>query len=222
MADTWKGWLWDAAAPIYDAILAHPFLEGLTDGTLPVERFTYFVAQDAAYLRDYARALAVVAAKAPTHEETAVLAGHAADTADVELALHETLLPMLEIDDATVRAIEVSPTTRAYTSYLLASTYTGTFAEGLAAVLPCFWIYQRVGTELQAKGSPDKRYQMWIDTYGGEEFGEAVQEILDLADRVGPQLSGGEAWRTRDHFVATTRYEWMFWDAAWRRETWPV
>jgi thiaminase/transcriptional activator TenA len=23
-------------------------------------------------------------------------------------------------------------------------------------------------------------------------------------------------------FATASRYEWMFWDAAWRQETWPV
>lgn len=222
MADTWKDWLWDGARDIYAAILAHPFLDGLTTGTLPPERFAYYVAQDAAYLRDYARALSVVAAKAPTHADTAMLSSHAADTADVELTLHEALLPALELDPDVVASITISPTTRAYTSYLLAVTHGGTFAEGLAAVLPCYWIYQQVGEQLLDKGSPDRRYQLWIDTYGGDEFAVTVDEVLDLADRIGPDLPGGEAWRTREHFTTTARYEWMFWDAAWRQEAWPI
>ena len=222
MADTWKDWLWDSARDVYDAILEHPFLDGLTSGTLPAERFTYYVAQDAAYLRDYARALAVLAAKAPSHADTAMLASHAAGTADVELTLHASLLPALDIGAGDVAGITVSPTTRGYMSYLLAVAHGGTFAEGLAAVLPCYWVYQRVGAELIAKGSTDKRYQLWIDTYGGEDYAVTVEEILELSDRVGADLPGGEAWRTRDHFRTTTRYEWMFWDAAWRQESWPV
>jgi thiaminase/transcriptional activator TenA len=222
VADTWKDWLWEGASDIYAAILEHPFIEGLTSGSLDQERFVYYLAQDAAYLRDYARALSVVAAKAPTHADTAMLSSHAADTADVELTLHESLLPALDIDPDAINAIPVSPTTRAYTSYLLAVTHNGTFAEGLATVLPCFWIYQRVGSELQDKGSSDKRYQRWIDTYGGDDYAVTVDEVLDLADRVGAELPGGEAWRTREHFRTTARYEWMFWDAAWRQEVWPV
>ena len=204
MADTWKDWLWDGARDIYEAILAHPFLAGLTDGTLPPERFTYFVAQDAAYLRDYSRALSVVASKALSHADTAMLASHSADTADVELTLHASLLPALDITTEELAAVPVSPTTRAYTSYLLSVAYGGTFAEGLATVLPCYWIYQRVGDALLAKGSPDKRYQLWIDTYGGEEYAQTVEEVLELADRVGTDLPGGEAWRTREHFVTTS------------------
>jgi len=222
VADTWKDWLWDGVRGVYNAILEHPFLVGLGDGTLQEARFVYYIAQDAAYLRDYARALSVIAAKAPSHADTAMLSAHAADTADVELALRETLVPALGIDPAQIAVVEVSPTTRAYTSHLLATTHAGTFAEGLAAVLPCYWIYHSVGTELVTRGSVDPRYQIWIDTYSGEEFKTTVDEVLDLADRVGPNLPAAEAWRTREHFYTTARYEWMFWDAAWREEIWPI
>ncbi len=122
---SWSTRLWQEIDTIYDAILAHPFLTGLTDGTLDPGAFGHFVTQDVHYLRDYARALAVVAAKAPTHTDTAMFARHAAGAAEVELALHATLLPDLGLDPAAVGAAPVAPTTRAYTSYLLATAYGG-------------------------------------------------------------------------------------------------
>jgi thiaminase (transcriptional activator TenA) len=214
--------LWEAAEPTYAAILDHPFLAGLTDGSLPEPAFAYYVAQDAHYLRDYARALAVVGAKAPTHALAGMFARHAAGTVDVELALHGALLPQLGIDAQTLDRIEASPTTTAYTSYLLATAYGGSFAEGLAAVLPCYWIYQRVGETLLRRGSPDSRYQRWIDTYGGDDFAATVAEVLGVADDTGPTLGPAEEERARRHYVATSRFEWMFWDAAWRQEQWPL
>jgi thiaminase/transcriptional activator TenA len=219
---TWSDQLWADVEAIFTAILEHPFLTGLTDGSLPAEAFGYYVAQDAHYLRDYARALAVVAAKAPSHADTALFAQHAAQTVEVELALHGTLLPQLGIDPALLDTIAPSPTTTAYTSYLLAATHLGSFAEGLAAVLPCYWIYQRVGEHLVAAGSPDPRYQTWIDTYAGEDFKAVVTAVLDVADRIGRSLGVDDEARARRHFVTTSRYEWMFWDAAWRAESWPV
>ena len=112
----------------------------------------------------------------------------------------------------------MSPTTRAYTSYLLATAYDGSFADGLAAVLPCYWIYAEVGAELLDRGSTDPRYQRWIDSYGGDEFAATVTEVLELADRTGPTLTPVEDAVARGHFVTTSRYEWMFFDAAYRRE----
>jgi thiaminase (transcriptional activator TenA) len=219
---SWTSSLWMEAVGTYAAIIDHPFLAGLTDGSLDEACFAGYVAQDAHYLRDYARALAIVGAKAPTHADIGLFAQHAAQTVAVELALHETLLADLGLESSLVEATPVSPTTTAYTSYLLAAAYGGTFAEGLATVLPCYWIYQRVGADLVSRGSPDARYQRWIDTYAGDAFAATVAEVLELADRVGTTLGPTEDARARRHFATTSRYEWMFWDAAWRRETWPV
>lgn len=219
---TFSAWLWQQIETVYEEILAHPFLTGLTDGTLDEKTFAHYVAQDVHYLRDYARALSVVAAKAPTLADTAMFARHAAEVFDVELGLHGELLPDLGLDAAALEAEPVGPTTQAYTSYLLATAYAGSFADGLAAVLPCYWIYARVGAELMQRGSSDPRYQRWIDSYGGEEFAATVAEVLALTDRLGLTLSEAEQATAQRHFVVTSRYEWMFFDAAHRREQWPV
>ena len=216
-AATFTEQLWDSGDDVYRAILEHPFLQGLTDGTLPHDAFRHFVVQDSHYLRDYARALAVCAAKAPTEEDVRAFADDAVGALSAEQGMHAEFLEVL--GDA---AEEVLPTTRAYTSYLLATVYGGSFAEGLAAVLPCYWIYARVGEALLAKSSPDPLYARWIATYGDESFQSVVRRVLQLADRIGAELSEAERQRAVKHFAATARYEWMFWDAAWRGESWPV
>ena len=222
MTQSWTQDLWTEVEGTYAAILDHPFVKGLTSGQLDEASFAYFVAQDSHYLRDFARTLAIVGAKAPTNADTGMFAKHAAETVEVELVLHQTLLAQLGLDPEIVAATALSPTTTAYTSYLAATAYTGSFAEGLAAVLPCYWIYARVGDSLVAQGSPDPRYQRWIDTYAGDAFAATVADVLAVADRIGASLGASDAARARAHFVTTARYEWMFWDAAWRRESWPV
>jgi thiaminase/transcriptional activator TenA len=220
--DSWSTRLWQEIEPTFAAILAHPFPTGLVDGTLDTDVFAHYVAQDVHYLREYARALAIVAAKAPTLADTAMFARHAAEVFDVELSLHTALLPELGLDATTLDAAAVMPTTRAYTSYLLATAYGGSFADGLAAILPCYWIYAEVGAELGERGSVDRRYQAWIDSYGSDVFAATVAEVLELADRIGPTLTSTEETVARSHFATTARYEWMFFDAAYRREDWPV
>ena len=220
MRDGWTGRLWAEAVGTYEAILEHPFLTGLADGSLDPEAFAHYVTQDVHYLNDFARALAVVGSKAPTHRGVAMFARHAAATVEVELSLHDTLLPELGIDADSLAP--VAPTTRAYTSYLLAVAYGGSFAEGVAAVLPCYWIYAEVGAVLVKRGSPDPRYQRWIDTYADDDYQAIVDEVLTLTDDLGPTLGAADEARARAHFATTARYEWMFWDAAWRREGWPI
>jgi thiaminase (transcriptional activator TenA) len=218
----WTERLWVETADTYAAILAHPFLLGLTSGDLDPATFAHYLAQDVHYLRDYARTLAVIGAKAPNHADTGMLAGQAATAIEVEFVLNTALVADLDIDASSQAAAPVAPTTHAYTSFLLATAYGGSFAEGLAAVLPCYWMYAEIGRALAGVGSPDPRYQRWIDTYAGEEYAATVRLVLDLADRVGLELGVADEARARERFAVAARYEWMFWDGSWRRESWPV
>jgi thiaminase/transcriptional activator TenA len=222
MTDTLTSTLWSRIDHIHTAVLAHPFVTGLTDGSLPTGAFQQYVTQDAHYLRGYARALAVCAAKAPTESDTVMFAEHAAGAIAAERELHAELMGELGSSAAEAAAQPVTPTTRAYLSYLLATVYGGSFAEGLGAVLPCYWIYAKVGEALLARSSPNPLYARWIGLYGGEEFQSVVDAVLALTDRVGAGLSAEETERMTEHVVTTSRYEWMFWDAAYRQETWPV
>jgi len=214
--------LWARIEHIYRAICDHPFLRGLTDGTLDEGKFAYYVLQDAHYLRDFARALAITAAKATDDDSIVQFCQDAAGAILVERSLHDEFIDGFGLTPEQAVAVPVQPSTLAYTSYLLRVVHQGSFVEAVAVVLPCYWIYARVGDALLTQGSPDPRYQRWIATYGGEEFQATVSRVLDLVERIGRDLSTVERNRFIEHVVITARYEWMFWDAAWRSEAWPA
>jgi len=214
--------LWSSITPIYEGILDHAFLRGLADGNLDEKAFRFYVIQDAHYLRDYARALSICSARAPQEDDILMFARHSAGAIEVERSLHESFFSDFGLSEEDVAAEPVAPTTLAYTSYLLAVAYGGDFSDALAAVLPCYWIYWEVGKELSKTGSPNPLYQRWIDTYGGEEFGDIVTEVLALTDRVGASASEIQQSKMRAHFITTSRFEWMFWDMGHTQEQWPV
>ena len=214
--------LWGSIDDIFKAILDHPFIDGLTTGSLERDAFRFYVVQDSLYLKDYARALAVCAAKAPHEEAIKMFAEHAAGAIAVERQLHESFFIDLGMSEEQVRATEMAPTNLGYTSYLSAVAYGRSFAEALGAVLPCYWIYWEVGKALLDRGSPDPLYRRWIETYGGEDFAAIVQAVLDLTDEIGVDISAAEESKVREHFETTSRYEWMFWDMGYRKEAWPV
>jgi thiaminase/transcriptional activator TenA len=220
MNDSFTAELWRDIRDIYAAILAHPFVAGLADDSLPPESFEFYVIQDALFLRKYAQALAVVASKAPNAEMTEMFARHAAGIVSAEMTLHQSLFAELGFDPTAAASAHEAPTTLAYASYLLATTCNGSYGEGVGAVLPCYWIYWEVGKHLIRRGSPNPRYQRWIDMYAAEEFGDQARELIAVTDRL--SLSDPERDRIRCHFRATSRYEWMFWDMAYRRERWSV
>ena len=214
--------LWQSIAPIYAAILRHPFVRGLTDGSLAREAFQSYVIQDAHYLRDFARALSIAAARAPREDWIIMLNEHSAGALRVERSLHETFFREFGLSEKDVAAVPYAPTNLAYTSYLLAVAYGAPFHEGLAALLPCYWIYWEVGKELERVGSRDPLFSRWIATYASEEFGSIVRAVLEATNQTAAGLTDEQRAAMRRHFVTTSRYEWMFWDMGYRIESWPV
>ena len=136
MSDSFTSELWQSVSGIYEAILSHPFLTGLTDGSLAEESFAFYVIQDSLYLKQYGHTLAAIASRAPDASETEMFARHFIGVVAVEQQLHDTLLAELGIDPGVADGAEMAPTTLAYTSYLLATARGGSYAEGVGAVLP--------------------------------------------------------------------------------------
>jgi thiaminase/transcriptional activator TenA len=214
--------LWTSIEPIYAAILRHPFLTGLTDGSLPRESFRFYAVQDALYLRDFARALSLAAARAPRDGWIIMFNEHAAGALKVERELHQGFFQDWGLTMEAVAATPMAPTNLAYTSYLLAVAHAAPFHEAVAALLPCYWIYWEVGKELERRGSPDPLYARWIGTYASAEFGSIVEAVLECTDTLAAGLGPAERAAMGRHFITTSRYEWMFWDMGHRREAWPL
>ncbi|HXH09838.1 MAG TPA: thiaminase II [Alphaproteobacteria bacterium] len=211
-----------AAQPIWDAILAHPFLKELGEGSLPHERFLYFIRQDYLYLFDFARVLCLGGSKAEDLDTLEMFAKHAANTVAVERAMHTGFAERLGVDLHALQHTERTPTTQAYTRHLLAVGREGTLGEIVAAVLPCYWIYWEVGRQLSKCQPTDPIYQAWIRAYGAEAFAALVQQQLDLVDRLGARAPAHEYTRMTEHFILSSRYEYLFWDDAYRLVQWPV
>jgi thiaminase/transcriptional activator TenA len=214
--------LWTAAEGVYRDILRHPFLTGLTSGTLDRHAFRFYVVEDVYYLTEFARTLSIAAAKAPKDEWIVAFNRDAVGSLEAERSLHEGYLREFGLSEEELRARPPAPTTLAYTSYLLKTAYSSSFAETLATILPCYWIYAEVGEALLKKSSPDPLYKRWIDAYASDEYAATVESVLAIMDGVAAEENESAKRRMIQHFVTTSRYEWMFWDMGYRQEAWPV
>lgn len=213
--------IWRRIDPIYRSILEHPFLRGVQDGTLPRETFARYLVQDSLYLRQYARSLALCGIRGRDIATLEMFVTHAGVAVATERALHDSILRDLGIDPTDIDDAEMSPVCMAYTSFTKQAAAVGERHEGLASVLPCYWIYWEVGKELIGAGSPDPLYQRWIDTYADEEFAIGVRDAIAACDVVAEGLSARELDSMVWHAQIAARYEWLFWDAAYRDERWP-
>lgn len=218
--------VWTEAKPIRAAILDHPFVTDLTLGTLDQDVFLGYLAQDGYYLDAYARAMAAAASQAPRADDIVFWSGAARDAIVVERELHATRVAGFDV-------VVPSPTTTGYTSYLLSLAAAGCYPALAAGVLPCFWVYEYVGTRIKDQvldrsgDAPEQAlsahpYGDWIATYGDADFREATTAAIGIVDALADEADVATRARMREAFLTACRYEWMFWDAAYRREAWPV
>jgi len=213
----------DEATRYWATIVDHPMVEALGDGTLDVDPFRYWVRQDYVYLVEYARLFALAAAKAPALDEMRTFADLLHSTVETEMELHRQYAAEFGIDERELEATTPSPTTRAYTDFLVRVAAQGTYGDAVAALLPCMWGFNETGQRLRARGLPDDdRYAEWIRTYSGEEFTELTAWCKRLMDDVAARSTGADRERYRELFRTSARYEYRFWDAAWRQEDWEL
>jgi thiaminase (transcriptional activator TenA) len=204
------------------AIDALPFNTELAAGTLSRDRFQHYIIQDALYLGQFSRALAIAAAKAPDTATLQSFAQSALGAVAVEHKLHERYLAEFGVDAAMLTAAEPMPDCLAYTSFLLAVAYHEPSEVLVAALLPCFWIYWDVGRAIAAASAVDNPYRAWIDTYADPHFGEAVDQVITVADRAAAAASASVRERMLAAFIRAAQYEWLFWDGAYQRRAWPA
>lgn len=213
---------WQETESLRKCILDLPFNRELALGTLTKEQFQFYMIQDALYLEQYSRALSVAAAKAPDPEDMLLFARAAEEALVVERALHGGFFEKFGVDEHDAAATEPSTTCYGYTNFLLSVAHLASYEELVAAILPCFWIYWDVGNQIAEKASANNPYQAWIDTYSDSAFGEAVEAVISIADRVAAASTDERQGAMLRAFKRSTQYEWMFWDSAYRLETWPI
>ena len=216
--------LYEKLQPIWRKNHAHPFVQGLGDGTLAKEKFRFFMIQDYLYLIDYAKLFALGAVKATNLETMGRFASLLNSTLNEEMSLHRQYAKKFGITEDELENATPSPTTLAYTHYMLHVGQNGTLAELVAALLPCTWSYWEIGKELnQIPGaSEDELYGEWIKMYSSEEFGQLALWCIELLDNLTEELPEKELMRLEDIFLTTTRLEYMFWDMSFKLEMWPT
>jgi hydroxymethylpyrimidine/phosphomethylpyrimidine kinase len=189
---------WERIAQLRKATETDPFLVALADGTLGKDAFADYLAQDAHYLEGYAEVLARLAELAADPVEQVFWAAAAETCRTAETVLHR--------DWADQEPPAVAAVTRAYLDHLEAAVNSG-YGPGVAAVLPCYWMYADIGNRLAVNASGHV-YREWIDMYSDPVFEQATRTVRDIADRVaaGAGPEGREAmWRAFERAAGLER-----------------
>ncbi|MDW7981851.1 MAG: hypothetical protein RMH81_03430 [Thermomicrobium sp.] len=214
MSGTLLNQLLEEARPIWQAMVTHPFVTDLARGRLPRERFDFWVQQDYRFVQDGIRFLGLVLARAPDPELRNGLL-EAAVAFRRELSLFEDYARQRGLS----LAVEPTPVCLGYASFLLATAATGSLAEALAVLWGAEKAYFDAWSTVRQTLGLAEPYAAWIDNWTSPQFAAWV-------DWLGTQLL---RWETeterpaiRTAFLATARYEYLFWDMVYTGATWPV
>lgn len=209
--------LHDAAAPVWEECLRHPFVTGIGDGTLDMEKFRYFMLQDYLYLFDYARVFALGVVKARDPELMRVFAANVDAILGGEMKIHRAYMKRLDITEEQVFSVKPALANLSYTNYMLSVAHAGTPMEIVASILACSWSYAEIGQALSAiPGAAEHPfYGEWIRGYASEEYTATNQALIELMDTLAADATEAQLAYLTDVFVNCSRYELGFWDMAW-------
>ncbi len=207
---------------VWSEIINHPFVTELYSGSLPIEKFKYYVRQDYNYLIGMMRAYSLLASKAEYEVAKEALEIAYLD-ATIEMENYVKLLKKLGMDLKEVLSTEPSPTNEAYMNFLISTCALKSPLECLVATLPCFWTYLVIAETHKdlLRNNSNPIYVEWCSVYLSKEYRELLSKLRSIVDDL--WVTGkGNYEVLKKLFIRASKYEWMFWDAAYRLESWPV
>ncbi len=197
------------AKPLLHKVLSHPFNIELFDGTLHINQFNYFLANDAVYLQHYGKLLRHIASRLKKPEHESAFLQFSEDTVKAELALHNTFV--LEKLSAPCQAIAD------YLAHLDKSVKHPHVCVAIASVLPCFWLYRELGKHTAiVQTNTEHPYKSWIETYACPKFDGATELAIKVLNEVADSRHENTMQQV---FLRSTDHEINFWEEAYRFNT---
>lgn len=209
--------LHEAARPVWEKCLSHPFVKGIGDGTLPAENFKYFMLQDYLYLFEYAKVFALGVVKSRDQELMRTFARNVDEILDGEMKVHRSYMKRLGITEKQVFEVKPALDNLSYTNYMLAVANAGGPQEIVASILACSWSYAEIGQSLiKIPGAAEHAfYGEWIKSYASSEYAAVNDALIALMDKLTKGAGEEQLAYLTEVFVNCSRYELGFWDMSW-------
>lgn len=222
MSDSLCAGLREDCLPVWEALQRHPFVTELAAGTLPPEKFRFYLEQNLMYLPEYSRAIALGAACSRDDAELRAFAADLQNIVATEIPENEARLAEIVELGAGDRggAREMAPANLAYTSFLIAAAFKGGPLDVMTAIMPCAWSYGEIATRLRADSTDHPVYGAWLGFFASEDYAALVERMRDELDALA-RREGVERARLSETFRTGARLELGFWEMAYGLEQWP-
>ena len=210
--------LLESAQALWEAYPEHPFVRGIADGSLDVEKFRFYMIQDYLYLIEYAKVFALGVAKARDLESMRLFAGYVGQILDGEMDIHRKYMARLGIELSEAEQAATALDNRSYTSYMLKVAYEEGPEQIAAAILSCALSYEYIAKKIMETHPDAARhpfYGEWVDGYSCDEYHDANGVLVALTERLCGGMDERQLAHLEEIYVECSRYEMAFWDMGW-------
>ncbi|MDR3492980.1 MAG: thiaminase II [Ancalomicrobiaceae bacterium] len=210
----------DARGPDWQGYVAHPFVDALGDGSLPIAAFKTYLIQDYLFLIQFARAHALAVYKSRRLADMRAAAKGVTAILERELDLHLTYCRGWGLDPEAVEKMPEHRATTAYTRYVIDVGFSGDLLDLHVALAPCIIGYYEIATGLAVRPGAllaANPYAGWISEYAGEGYSQvataARTHLEALADRF---MAPARFDEVAEIFGTACRLEADFWEMGWQ------
>lgn len=206
------------------AYVRHPWLVGIHDGDLSIERFRFFLVQDLPYLADFSRVYFMGFAKLRPGDLRQfrpflkLIADY--DEGNVE----EEWLAEIGCNEYSTDRWAALKAREGYMNHLVRTAHEGTAFEIFAATLPCCVGFAEIGDWLKDKDLSRHRavYRKWIDHYRRPFQREQVNALVAALETCTADLREPDLQALDRVFLRSVQHQIHVFDAAWRLgDPWP-
>lgn len=212
--------LYNSTETLWMSYLEHPFVKGIAEGTLDIDRFRFYMVQDYRYLLEYSKVFALGIVKSKDEQTMRKFALMVKETLDGEMEIHKKYMKRLGITQEEIENSKTALVNQSYTSYMLDVAFKGDVLDILVAVLSCAWSYQMIG-EHHAKIAgllENETFGEWVEGYSCREYIENTRDIIKLVNELGEGITESKALYLEEVFINCSRYEYLFWDMSYKKE----
>ncbi|MDO4937266.1 MAG: hypothetical protein Q4E62_05050 [Sutterellaceae bacterium] len=202
------------------AVKRHAFITEACSGALAKPAFVAYMTLNIAYLTDYARSLDMLASRvgafADLKTESEALRTWAKETVGVKdwcIDLYQQIAKR----NYNAKRVPSFPAGVDYAKFERMYVLKYDVAVGMAALLPCFWIYEEIGGHIaKLRQTQGNAYSEWLESFGTQASHEAALKAVALADKLAARADDTVRRQMTDVFVAGCWKEFACFDAAYR------
>lgn len=210
--------LYNCVQDIWPSYLEHPFVLEMSQGTLPLEKFRYYMLQDYVYLRDYVKIFAACISKTDDFRLIRFLSENIMAVLDETDRVHIPYMKRLGITDEEIESVVPHISNSSYSYYMICQAQSGTVLSGLVALLNCSWAYAYIG-ENMVKRFPDATqhpyYGQWFSGYVCDDYLRTNEQLIHMVNSLSEEISPREAAKLCQIFRTCSLHELQFWNMAY-------